>query len=86
MKAWKWKYDYTFLDLGSTWKLVVSYTLLPLYPAQKERRVTITYEAGQASYPVWTQWKGEKCCTVGNMTRAIQLIACRYAGSPILTL
>jgi hypothetical protein len=30
-----WKYNFTILDLGSRWRLVVSFTARPLYPLER---------------------------------------------------
>jgi hypothetical protein len=40
--------DPRFLDLGTSWRWAVSFTLLPFYPPGKEPPVPIGYEAGWA--------------------------------------
>jgi hypothetical protein len=35
-----------FLDLGTSWRLVVSFTLLPLYPRRKSRRYPLDRRLG----------------------------------------
>jgi hypothetical protein len=44
----EWRYSSTFLDLGTRWRRVVSFTPLQLLPTGKELRVPIGYEAGWA--------------------------------------
>jgi hypothetical protein len=52
----------------------------------KEIPVPIGYEAGWAPEPVWTLWRREQSCNVGNRTRVVQLLARRYTEAAIPTL
>jgi hypothetical protein len=54
--------DPRFLELGISWRWVVSFTPRPLYPRGKNPRVPIRYEAGWAPEPVWTIWRSENSC------------------------
>jgi hypothetical protein len=45
-----------FLDLGTRWKWVVSFTPWPLYPSGKDPLVPTGQEAGWAPELLWTRW------------------------------
>jgi hypothetical protein len=49
--------DPCLLYIGISWKQVVSFTLLPFYPREKELQVPTGYETGWAPEPVWTIWR-----------------------------
>jgi hypothetical protein len=69
----------TILDLGTRWRLAVSFTARPLYLPVKEPRVHIEYESGWAPEPVWTLWSREKSLVPAeNRTPAVLLLARRY--------
>jgi hypothetical protein len=42
----KWSHSSTFIDLGTRWRWVVSFTLLPLYPRGKGRRYSLDRRLG----------------------------------------
>jgi hypothetical protein len=42
----EWRYSSTFIDLGSRWRCVVSYTNLPLYPRRKSPRYPLDRKLG----------------------------------------
>jgi hypothetical protein len=48
-----------FLDLGTSWRWVDSFTPRPLYPTGKQFLVLIGYEAGWTPEPVWTMQRSE---------------------------
>jgi hypothetical protein len=51
----EWMYiDPHFFDLGISWRLVVRFTPLPLYPPVKEPLVCIGYDSGWNPESVWT--------------------------------
>jgi hypothetical protein len=52
----EWMYIYQFLDLGTSWRLVYSFTPRPLYHRRKSPRYL---EVGWTPEPVWTTWKSE---------------------------
>jgi hypothetical protein len=66
--------DPRFLDLGTRWRWVISFTPLPRYPRGKSPRYTLDRGMGgpQSRYGCC----GEKSCIAGNRTRAVQLEAC----------
>jgi hypothetical protein len=51
--------DPRFLDLGTSWRSVVSFTLQPFYPRGKSTLAPILKETGWAPEPVWTTWRRE---------------------------
>jgi hypothetical protein len=60
------------LNLGTTWRYVLSFTLQPLYPRIKTRRYITEFE--WALQPEWTFWKREHFLTsVWNWTPANQV-------------
>jgi hypothetical protein len=65
-----------FLDLGSSWRWVVSSTPLPLYPP-----VPIEYEVGWTPEPVWTTWRRENYWPYKDSNSdpsVVQPVASRY--------
>jgi hypothetical protein len=42
----KWRYSSSFLDLGTRWRRVVSFTPLPLYPRKKSPRYPLDRRLG----------------------------------------
>jgi hypothetical protein len=54
--------DPHFLDLGTSWRWVVSFKPLPLYTRGNSPSVPIGQEAGWAPEPVWTMWRRENFC------------------------
>jgi hypothetical protein len=65
----EWIIDPHFLDLGTSWRWVVSVTPLTLYPG-KEPPVPILYEVGWTSEPVWTIWRSKNFPPTGTRTPA----------------
>jgi hypothetical protein len=53
--------DPRFLDLGASWRWVVSFIPRPLY-SRIEPPVPIGQEAGWAPEPIWTTWRSENFC------------------------
>jgi hypothetical protein len=49
--------DPHFLDLGTSWRWAVSFTLRPLYPRERAPDTPWMEEVGWTSEPVWTTWK-----------------------------
>jgi hypothetical protein len=49
----EWRYSSTYLDLGTRWRWVISFTSLPLYPRGKSCRYPLV-GAHPASYPTST--------------------------------
>lgn len=47
-------------DLSTRWRLMVSFTLRPLYPWGKIPAVPIVYKSRLSREPVWTFWRREK--------------------------
>jgi hypothetical protein len=48
-----------FLDLGTSWRWVVSFTLRPLYPQGKSPRYLFDREVGWIPEPVSKTWRKE---------------------------
>jgi hypothetical protein len=48
------------LDLGTTWRCVVSFMPRPLYPRGKSTTIPIGWEAEFVPEPVWKRWRREK--------------------------
>jgi hypothetical protein len=53
---WSGCIDPGFLDLGTSWRWVVSFTPRPLYPRGKSPRYPLNT---RLSGPVWTTWRSE---------------------------
>jgi hypothetical protein len=54
-------YIHIHLDLGTSWRWVVSFTSRHALPPGNEPPVHIGWEVGWALEPVWTTWKREIC-------------------------
>jgi hypothetical protein len=78
-----------FLDLGISWRWVVSFTRLP---PGKQSPVPIGQEAGWAPEQVWTTWRSENSCpppglehwALGRPARSQSLYWLLYHGSAII--
>jgi hypothetical protein len=69
------------LDLGTSWRWVLSFTSRRLYPRIKSLPVPIGQETGRTPEPVWTSLRWEKCfpCRDSNSDpSAVQPITSRY--------
>jgi hypothetical protein len=51
--------EWTFLDLGTSWRWVVSIPPIQLYTRGKRPPVPTGYEVGRTPVPVWTIWRRE---------------------------
>jgi hypothetical protein len=76
----KWSYSSIILELGTRLRRVISFTLLPLYTVEKKPLVPNGQEVVLTPGLVWTLWRREKSCTVGNRTRTISPIVYLYSG------
>jgi hypothetical protein len=64
----EWWYSSAFLDLGTRWRWVVSFTPLLLFSLKKEPLVPVGQEDGWTPEPVRTIQREETFCTSGNQT------------------
>jgi hypothetical protein len=73
--------DSHFLDLGTSWKWVVSFTPLPLYPRGKSPRYQFYTRLGRPPAPVWTTWRRENSWPYRDSnsdSSVVQPVASRY--------
>jgi hypothetical protein len=75
--------DPYFLDLGTRWWWVVSFTLLPLYSRGKSPPppTPTGYEAGWAPEPVWMLWRRENSWPYRDSNSDPSAVQHRYPGS-----
>jgi hypothetical protein len=73
----EWRYSSTIPILGTRWRRVVSFTLLPPNPGRKSRRYPPDRRrGGGVPEPVWTLWRIEKSLAPAvNLTPAVQPVA-----------
>jgi hypothetical protein len=55
----EWKYSYTIPDFGTRWRLLVSFTLMPLYFLGEFPLSTQWIWAGRFPEPVWKLYRKE---------------------------
>jgi hypothetical protein len=80
--------DTLFLDLGTSWRWVVSFKPRPLHPRGKEHPVPIVKEVGWAPEPVWTTWRSANSCPKRDLNSdplAVQPVASCYTDWAIST-
>jgi hypothetical protein len=59
------------LNLGITWRLVVSFVLSPLYPHKKRVPVSSEQKAGWAPEPVRTLWSRQKSSSLAAISNTL---------------
>jgi hypothetical protein len=80
--------DPHFLDLGTSWKWVISFIPWLLYPG-KESTVPFVQVVGWTPLLVWTTWRSENSwsyCDLNSDLLVIQSIASRYTDCTIVAL
>jgi hypothetical protein len=73
--------DPYFIDLGTSWRWVVSVTPRPLYLQGEIPPVPIEYEVGRTPEPVWTPWRRENSSPYRDSNldpSVVQLVANHY--------
>jgi hypothetical protein len=74
------------LDLSTSWKRVVSFTVQPLYLRGESSRYLLDRRLWWAPEPAWMTWRGEKSCPYWDSnsdSSAIQPIASHYTNCAI---
>jgi hypothetical protein len=68
----EWRYSATIFDLGTRWRWVESFKLLPLYLWRKHPWYLFDRRLGGFQSPVWMLWRREKSYIAGNRTRPLR--------------
>jgi hypothetical protein len=81
----EWRYRSTFLDLGTSWRSVATFTLLPIYPQGNRPRYPLNKSLGGHQTGLDAVEKIKQLAPAGDQIRAVQPVALRYIGRAIPT-